>query len=296
MKKYVIFLLAIIISVPLFYACVEDEDLELRYTLRLQTNYPDAGQLTGAGTYPQGATVGIEVNPYDGYEFLNWTIDGDEVSDQSAFTYQMPANNVEIIANFEITSTGMPELIHFWHFNDEAMTEEGEVYTNYTVAGVAEGFITYPGDGGAMDFRSHREGDEVSNYNLRMNQPEDDGSVLRLRNPSVNRQTIIRIPSTGYRDLVLTYATTRTENGNQSQQLQISSDGGSNWTNVQEPYYVNSLREEEGWSEKRVVLSGFEGLNNNAHAMLRILFVGEGNDNPSGNNRLDNVSIEGVAI
>ncbi len=296
MKKLLILVLAVFVSGALFYSCVEDDDLAVRYTLTLQTSPPDAGQLTGAGTYLEGETVTVEVSPYDGYEFQNWTIDDNVVSEQTSFTYTMPADNVQITANFETTSTGTLELVHYWHFNDEEMTEDGEVFTDYTINGVAAGFITYPGDGGAMDFRSHREGDEVSNYNLRMNQPEDDGAVLRMRNPSVNREAHLAIPTTGFKDLVLTYATTRTENGNQTQQLQVSADGGASWTDVQDPYYVNSLREGEGWAERRIVLSGISEINDNPNAMLRILFIGEGNDNDSGNNRLDNVSLDGVAI
>lgn len=296
MKKSFILLLSILISGSLFFSCVEDDDLEPRYTLTLQTSPPDAGQLTGAGTYLEGETIEVEVTPYDGYEFLHWAIEEEVVSEMTSFSYQMPAENVQIMAHFESTGTGTTELVHYWHFNDEEMTEEGEVFTDYTINGLASAFITYPGDGGAMDFRSHREGDEVSNYNLRMNQPEDDGSVLRLRNPSINREVHISIPTTGYKDLILTYATTRTENGNQTQQLQVSADGGSSWTDVQDSYYVNSLREGEGWSERRIVLSGMTAINDNPNTMFRILFIGEGNDNDSGNNRLDNVSLDGVAI
>jgi len=297
MKKYLILLLTMFLSASLFYACVEDDDLEVRYTLSLQTIPPDSGILSGAGTYPEGHTIVIEVNPYEGYEFLNWTIGGEVISEETAFSYQMPAENVDITANFDATGTGMVELMHYWHFNNEEMTDNNEVYTDYTIEGLAAGFITYPGDGGAMDFRSHREGDEVSNYNLRMNQPEDDGSVLRLRNPSAAKVVLIKIPTTGYENLILTYATTRTDNGNQTQQLQISADGGSNWVDVQDPYYVRNLRDmEEGWTERRIVLTAFEEINDNPNAMLRILFIGEGNDNDSGNNRLDNVSLDGVAI
>ena len=296
MKKYFSLLLTLLIPAFLFYSCVDDDELDVRYTLTLQTNPPDAGQLTGAGTYLEGETVAVEVSPYDGYDFLNWTIGEDVVSEETSFTYTMPADNVQITAHFETTGTGTLELVHYWHFNEEEVTEDGEVFTDYTINGLAAGFITYPGDGGAMDFRSHREGDEVSNYNLRMNQPEDDGSVLRMRNPSVNREAHIAIPTTGFKDIVLTYATTRTENGNQTQQLQVSADGGSSWTDVQDPYYVNSLREGEGWAERRIVLSGISEINDNPNAMLRILFIGEGNDNPSGNNRLDNVSLDGIAI
>jgi hypothetical protein len=297
MKKYLILLLTIVFAAPIFYACVEDDDLDVRYTLTLQTMPPDAGQLAGGGTYTEGETVTVEVTPFSGYEFINWTIGEEEVSAEPTFTYQMPAENVTIIASFQETGTGTPVLVHYWHFNNEEMTEDNEVLTDYTIDGLSHGVITYPGDGGAMDFRSHREGDEVSNYNLRMGQPEDDGAVLRLRNPSVAREAHLHIPTTGYRDLVLTYATGRTDNGNQTQLLQVSADGGANWTDIQEPYYVNNLRdEEEGWTEKRIVLSGIDSINDNPNTVFRILFIGEGNDNPSGNNRLDNVSLDGVAI
>ncbi len=297
MKKYFSLLLTLLIPAFLFYSCVDDDDLEVRYTLTLLTSPPDAGLLTGGGTYVEGETINVEVEPYPGYDFINWKIGDDVISEETAFTYQMPGENVQITAIFEAGETGTQELIHYWHFNDEEITEEGEVFTDYTINGLAAGFITYPGDGGAMDFRSHREGDEVSNYNLRLGQPQDDGAVLRLRNPSNNRETHIATPTTGYKDLVLTYATTRTDNGNQTQQLQFSADGSANWTDLQDPYYVNNLRdEEEGWTERRIILSGYPELNDNPNAMFRILFIGEGNDNDSGNNRLDNVSIDGVAI
>ncbi len=193
---------------------------------------------------------------------------------------------------------GEAVLMYYWHFNElpgGTLTEPIEA--DYTLFGLGGATISYPGEGaGYVDTRTHREADPVSNFNLRQGQMPDMGAVLRLRNPSAEREGLFIMPTTGYKDLVLTFATTRTENGNQTQQIQVSADGGSNWTNVGDSYYVNCLPENEGYVEKVVDLSDFEELNNNANTRIRIIFIGEGNTNDSGNNRFDNVSLDGVAV
>ncbi|HHN47784.1 MAG TPA: hypothetical protein ENN08_02430, partial [Bacteroidales bacterium] len=192
---------------------------------------------------------------------------------------------------------GEPVLVHYWHFNnlpDIAFTEPIE--SDFSQFGLTAS-MDYPGTGeGYWDIRTHRPADPVSNFNLRMGQGPDQGAVLRLRNPANTREFLITAPSTGYENLVVTFAATRTENGAKEQEFYFSANGGSDWTKVGEAYYIPSLPEGEGYLEKVIDLTEYAQLNDNANTMFRILFVGEGSDNTSGNNRIDNFSIDGVPL
>jgi len=71
------------------------------YTLTLAVNPIDAGTATGGGEYQEGGVVTITAVPADGYQFVNWTNNGEEVSTDAAFQYTMPAANTNLVANFE---------------------------------------------------------------------------------------------------------------------------------------------------------------------------------------------------
>ncbi len=191
---------------------------------------------------------------------------------------------------------GELELIHYWHFNelpDGTLTDP--VDTDFSVPGLSAN-ITYPGTGdGYVDTRTHREADPVSNFNLRLNQPPDVGATLRMRNPADTREMIFTIPTTGYTDLVFTFATTRTGNGAQQQEFYYSADGGTNWTQLGSAYVINHL-EVDFYLERVIDLSEVEALNDNPNTRFRILFVGEEASNTSGNNRFDNVSLDGIKV
>jgi len=75
------------------------------YTLTLIANPEEGGTVTGAGVYNVGDDVDVDAIPSDGYHFVNWTDeDGNVVSDQPANTIEMPAADVTLIANFEMTT------------------------------------------------------------------------------------------------------------------------------------------------------------------------------------------------
>ena len=276
--------------------------LERSYTLTLTSNIPGAGVLSGAGTYTAGQSVTIEAVANEGYEFSEWILDGDEFSSNAVHTFTMPDRNLEITAYFVEVFTGDPVLVHYWHFNTLTGATVTEVNSDYSAAGLS-GNITYQGTGdGYMDARTHREADPVSNFNLRQGQEPNQGAVLRVRNPANTRELIFEVPSTGYQNLVVTYATTRSENGGQQQRFEYSSDGGSTWITVGNDIDVPFIGElgvddEVGVYEHVVLdLTEISAVNDNPNLFFRILSIGEGNDNPSGNQRFDNFSIDGIPL
>ncbi|MEM8890801.1 MAG: CARDB domain-containing protein, partial [Bacteroidota bacterium] len=76
----------------------------VEYELKLSTNPPNAGSLTGAGTYEENSQVEIIASPTSGFRFLNWSRDSVIVSSDSVFNVLMD-DNIELIANFEMTTS-----------------------------------------------------------------------------------------------------------------------------------------------------------------------------------------------
>ena len=189
---------------------------------------------------------------------------------------------------------GEPELIHYWHFNNLSGVIE-QVPSDFSAVG--NGLITYPGTGaGYMDERTHREADPVSNWNLRMGQPSDAGAVLRVRNPAETRELFFDIPSTGYEDLVFMFASSRSDNGSTLQRFMYSANGGTTWTQVGEDYEIPSIIGTGDYLHKTIDLSEIAEVNNNPDLKFKILFSSPEAANPSGNNRFDNVTLDGVKI
>ncbi len=265
------------------------------YGLTLESFPPGAGVLTGGGDYAAGAEVTVAAVAGDDYAFNNWSLGDEVISEDAEFVFTMPAEDVTLTANF--TMLGDVLLMHYWHFNNQEMVDEEDYLVISDFSLVGQGEITYPGEGGAMDFRSHRESDPVSNYNLRLGQEPDQGAVLRARNPAITRELIFAVPSTDFTDLLVTFATTRTENGSQEQQFYFSPDAGDTWVAVGDAYEIPFMEDEQGiYLHKEIDLSEFDAVNDNPDLHFKILFVGEGNDNPSGNNRFDNFTVDGIAL
>ena len=69
------------------------------YTVTVQMNIDGAAQIIGAGTYPSGAFVGASVVPNEGFDFVNWTIQGEEVSAEPTYSFTADSS-VTLVANF----------------------------------------------------------------------------------------------------------------------------------------------------------------------------------------------------
>ncbi len=68
------------------------------------TANPEAGgTVSGAGTYDHGATATLTATANDGYTFINWTKDGEEVSTESTYSFEVTEASA-FVANFEQTA------------------------------------------------------------------------------------------------------------------------------------------------------------------------------------------------
>ena len=67
-----------------------------QYTITVNA---ENGIVTGAGTYDYGTSVTITATPDTGYEFVNWTKAGVEVSTDASYTFTV-TEDVDLVANF----------------------------------------------------------------------------------------------------------------------------------------------------------------------------------------------------
>lgn len=175
----------------------------------------------------------------------------------------------------------LAEYIHYWNFNT---LPAGTLTTvNADLSKVAGATITYPGTGaGYMD-----NVDPGSAVNALSAAPA--GLGLRPRNPANTRELIITAPSTGYEKLVVSFAVMRSSSGAAQEEFYYSANGGTTWTIVGSAYNI-----ELDYALKSIDLSTITAVNNNPNLRFRILFIGDLAAGASGNNRFDNILVEGV--
>lgn len=224
------------------------------------------------GSLPEGMSLagnGVlsgTPNEYGSFQFTVTVTDQESASDSHAYVLKVEDK----------------ALIHYWHFNN--LPDEVFTQVEADVSLIGNGLITYPGTGdGYLDQTAG------TLLNARRNQPAGFG--LRVRNPSNTRELILLTPSTGYSDLAFSFAVHRTNNGAQQQQLYYSADGGNNWVALGEPYSIQL-----DYEIKTFDLTGITEVNNNPDLRFRILFTDEAAAGIEGNNRLDNITLEGNSL
>ncbi len=231
------------------------------------------------GKYFSGIPVEIEAVAKEGYIFSHWEGKGNG-ENPVVMTFDEEAG----VLTAHFVPAAEKELVHYWHFNDLPDDDSLLIVTSDYSAG-NRGEITYPGDGlGYMDMV-----EDGTNINLQMSQQPLQG--LRVRNPSDTREMIIHASSQAHESLVLSFAVRRTANGAYNQTLYASPDKGNTWTATGDTYVID-----EEWQLVSTDLSGFPELNDNPDLQFRIVFGGENAGGTSGNNRFDNVSLEGEFI
>lgn len=253
-------------SVKLFYKIDDGQFVEV--------NMNQVGSArTYMGTIP-GQGVGTTVHYY---------VEAENVIDKKSY---QPVTAPAETAFYKI---GGVALIHYWHFNDMPGGTVTEIPSNFSFVG--SGLITYPGTGeGYMDERTYRAADPVSNLNLRMGQPVDAGAVLRVRNPSATRELIVAAPSTGFENLVVTFAISRSSDSAPAQEFYYSADGGTSWVKVGDAFSAQDI---PTWELKVFDLSAVSAVNNNPNLHFKFVYIGPEAENTSGNNRYDNFTVDG---
>lgn len=166
---------------------------------------------------------------------------------------------------------GERELIHYWDFNGSALLNP-----KFTIGGAAINLSDVY--------------DNVEGTALNARQNSDAANGLRVRNPST--QMILKVPTTGYKTPLLTFAVMRTSNGAKENIIEYTTDG-VNFTNL--GLTANVVDLDTVWSVFSIDFSAIDAVNNNPDFAIRFKF-NIGNTNASGNNRYDNITIDAAPL
>ena len=179
------------------------------------------------------------------------------------------------------------QLIYYWNFNALSGTVTA-VNPDFT-SSAAQATITYDGAGaGFMD-------GDTGGYtiNARNNDPAEN--LLKVRNPSNTRNLTLTLPTTGFKKVVLQFALSRSNNGATTQNYTYTTDG-TNYTTVGLSKISHNPSPDPTVDLIALDFSSITNINNNPNFKLKIDFVGEAAANPTGNNRFDNITLEGIPI
>jgi hypothetical protein len=230
------------------------------------------------GTYFRDVPISLEAQPKKGYRFVKWK----EIDNELAFITFIPKDSIHVFtAIFEQAEEPNFNIIHYWSFNDNT-GKPNEVVSDYS--SIKNAVLTYNGMGtGYLDFTNDTNG---SNINLLFN--ESEGEALRLRNPSSEKELILKIPTTNYSQINLNYAIKQTNKGSQIQSIYYSVDGQKSWI-FKESYIVNLEYE-----LKTIYFNGIKNVDDNSDFAIKILFSGSNSFLQEGNTRFDNISVVGI--
>lgn len=167
------------------------------------------------------------------------------------------------------------QLFQYWNFNDDTDL------TTLILPNIGNGNLMYNGE----------SFDDVGGSELNVRNDDEDGRGLRLRNPS--GELIMSMPSTGYKNLVLQFAVTRSGSGSETFQIDYSIDGSDF---IDTGINTTTFTITEDYELLEFDLTSIPEVNNNLNFKVRLRFDETSATATSGNSRFDNLTLEGDTL
>ncbi len=175
-------------------------------------------------------------------------------------------------------------LVHYWNFNDNAsvttITTPSQTTGGASIAAANVGISV-------IDF----VGGTAQNFNvLNLNARNGDASGTHLRyNDPIGSALIFTLPTIGYQNIIVKFATRRSSSGAGSQSWSYTLDG-TNYV-----AFSTILPNNGDPALATLDFSTITGANNNANFKLKVEFSA-GAGGTGGNNRFDNFTLEGTTV
>lgn len=232
-----------------------------------------------------------EWNVYS-YNFSNITKANNNASFKIRIDFAIGSNNTsgnDRFDNITVDADVSPSvLMHYWNFNSSDTSKTTTPTTSIvTGAGLSFDFATVATVTGYYDTVTSTATQNARNGDAA-------GLSLRVRNP-VNSMTI-KAPTTGYQNISVSYAVDRTSKGAATNAVYYSVDGGVNFINsgITASNYAPSL--DPSYTLEKFDLSTIPAVNNNPNFQFKIVFSNAPAPGTSGNNRFDNLTVDGIKL
>ena len=95
MRNYLLWILTLVLIVVLSAGCTAE------YKVSVDVEPADTAHVSGEGVYERGELVTLQVEPEDGYEFRGWVEDGQTVSEDGEYEFEIEENR-QLTAVFEL--------------------------------------------------------------------------------------------------------------------------------------------------------------------------------------------------
>lgn len=238
--------------------------------------HPDSVYISGPNTYPwtgiyySGVDLPITAIPAHGFEFSHWL----ETGSTADTLWVDSSDDLTYTAVFE--PVNVPEPLHYWSFND------GSVLNAFFTVGGASLLAL-----GSMSTEFLLDsGHDFDGSNARFD--EGVGTHLRI-NDATGTTLQFNLPTTGYKFPVLSYEARRSGQGAGLHFISISTDGDTFFLVDSVPIYDDSPL------VCSFDFSALLGTADNPDFKVRIKVV-QGEGGVDGNNRIDNLSLDAVAL
>lgn len=174
-------------------------------------------------------------------------------------------------------------LVHYWNFNNSA--SEAELLTP-TLSLTGGAMIQHVMGGASAIQTTSNTGQGFDETNPNARNGDEALTHLRFNNP-IGGSLFIALPTTGFQQVVVKYATRRSGSGAGTQIIEFTTDGISFDT-------LTTINPNDGDpTEQTLDFSSHVAVNDNAAFQIRITFAqGPGGD--VGNNRFDNLTLDAI--
>ena len=182
-------------------------------------------------------------------------------------------------------SGGAQTLVHYWNFNDNASV--AAITTPTQTIGGASITATAGANSSVIDFAGGT-GQNFNVLNLNAQGTDAAGTHLRFNNP-IGGTLEFAVPTTGFENIVVKFATRRSGSGAGTQTWSYSTDG-TTYTVL-----TTVLPVDGDPALATLDLSAIAAANNNANLKLKVEFAAAPGG-AAGNNRFDNFTVDGSVV
>ena len=183
-----------------------------------------------------------------------------------------------------ISNASAQTLIHYWNFNDNStipalLTPNVSEVSVTSITHIAGGISSIDNAGGTgQDYN-------INNFNARNG--DTSGTHLRFNDP-IGGELEFALPTTGYTNIVVSFATRRSGSGAGTQYWSYTTDGANYM--LFDSIFPSSV----GPELKTLNFTGIADVANNANFKIKVAFA-QGLGGTVGNNRFDNFAVDGDA-
>jgi hypothetical protein len=176
-------------------------------------------------------------------------------------------------------------LVHYWNFNDNSTIDALLTPSQSLVSGAS---ITHvPGGISAIDLGGTGQNFNLENLNARNG--DASGTHLRFNDP-IGGALEFALPTTGFQDVVINFATRRSGSGAGEQLWYYSTDNGANYS------FFSSVIPNNGDPQLATLdFSSIPAVNDNSGFRLKVEFI-QASGGTVGNNRFDNFTLDGEQV